>query len=166
MAFDEKNIDSKKPSDNNPFLGLLIKSCRKLMSTALSFSPGITSFISPYISSWNRWVMGKNGINVKRKIMAGGIAMTKLNAIAEALSVIPIVLTCPKKNLITSYKGMPRNPGKDVSLLFLSINTAGADERSLFLIFFITRAFILLYSQNPFFLSVPADTILHISNGR
>jgi hypothetical protein len=37
--------------------------------------------------------MGRYGIKVNRKIIAGGIAITKLNAMADARSVIPIVWT-------------------------------------------------------------------------
>jgi hypothetical protein len=54
-------------------------------------------------------------------MIAGGMAITKLNAIEEALSVIPTVLTCPKKNLITSKRETPLNPGRDVDLLLLII---------------------------------------------
>jgi hypothetical protein len=51
--------------------------------------------------------MGNKGIKVNRKMMAGGIAITKLNAMAEARSVIPTVFTWAIKNFMTSNKGMP-----------------------------------------------------------
>jgi hypothetical protein len=43
--------------------------------------------------------------------MAGGMAMIKLKAIEEALSVMPTAFTCLKKNPTTSNKEMPLNPG-------------------------------------------------------
>ena len=86
--------------------------------------------------------MGIKGINVKRKIIAGGIAITKLKAIAEALSVIPIVFTCPIKKLITSNSGMPLNPGREVDLLFLIIKATGAEASMLVNIFFKSGIFI------------------------
>ena len=46
------------------------------------------------------------------------MAITKLNAMDEARSLIPIVFTWPKKNWTTSYRGMPRKPGKEMVLLF------------------------------------------------
>ena len=60
--------------------------------------------------------------------MAGGMAITRLNEIADALSVMPTVLTWLIKKLTTSNMGMPRKPGSDVVLLLLTIRFAGAEE--------------------------------------
>ncbi len=57
-------------------------------------------------------------MSVKIKIQAGGIANNKLNAMEDARSVIPTVLTWLKKNFITSNNGMPLKPGSLVALLF------------------------------------------------
>jgi hypothetical protein len=118
IALEENNNDKAKPSDNKPLRGLLIKSSRNLINAELSFCPGITSRIRSYNSFSTRFGMGRNGISVKRKMIAGGIAITKLNAMDEARSLIPTVFTWPKKNWITSYNGMPRNPGNEMDLLF------------------------------------------------
>jgi hypothetical protein len=64
--------------------------------------------------------MGRKGIRVKRKMMAGGMAITKLKEMADARSVIPTVFTCPKKNMITSYRAIPLKPGRNVFLLKLT----------------------------------------------
>ena len=64
-------------------------------------------------------------MSVKKKMIAGGIAITKLNAMDDALSVIPTDFIWLKKNLITSKSGMPRNPGNEFALLFLTKNVAG-----------------------------------------
>ncbi len=65
-------------------------------------------------------------------MIAGGMAITKLKAIEEALSVIPTVFTWPKKNFTTSNKGIPLNPGSDDTLLFRTIYVAGCEEVRLF----------------------------------
>ena len=65
------------------------------------------------------------GMMVKRKIRKGNMARKKLKEIAEALevmypSVIPFI-----KNLVTSYKGIPSNPGRMIFLDNLMKNKTG-----------------------------------------
>jgi hypothetical protein len=67
-------------------------------------------------------------------MIAGGMAITKLNAIDEARSVIPTAFTWLKKNFITSNRGIPLNPGKDFALLLLTIKVAVRVEARLFFI--------------------------------
>ena len=104
------------------------------MRTELFFCPGTTSLIKPYNCCSNCLEIGKKGIRVKRKMMAGGIAITKLKAMEEALSVTPTVLTCLIKKFTTSNNVIPLKPGNCKILLFLTIKVAGADEAILFFI--------------------------------
>jgi hypothetical protein len=60
---------------------------------------------------------GRLGIRVKRKRQVGGMDIIKLKEMADALSVSPETRNCFLKNLITSYKGMPWNPGNTHPLL-------------------------------------------------
>jgi hypothetical protein len=46
----------------------------------------------------------------------------------DALSVMPTVLICVKKNFTTSNNGIPRNPGRDVTLLLPTICLAGGED--------------------------------------
>jgi len=56
--------------------------------------------------------IGKCGISVNRKITTGGIVIVKLNAIADALSVNPVLSACKIKNRVTSNNGIPWKPGR------------------------------------------------------
>lgn len=68
-------------------------------------------------------------------MIAGGIAITKLKAMEEALSVMPTVLTWPTKNLATSKMGIPRKPGKETALLFnISEPTKGMEVTLFFIV--------------------------------
>jgi hypothetical protein len=88
---------------------------------ALFFSPGITSRIRLYKPSSKSTEIGIKGIKVNRNMIAGGMAMTRLKEIADALSVIPTVFTCLIKKSTTSYNGIPLKPGKEVNLLLPTI---------------------------------------------
>ena len=56
---------------------------------------------------------------------AAGIAMMKLKAMAEALSLKPSLFTCPKKYFTTSCKHSWRKPGILSVLLFLIKKATG-----------------------------------------
>ena len=60
------------------------------------------------------------------------MAINKLYAMAEALSVIPTVFTWPIKKFTTSYKGIPLKPGNDVALLLSIIILTGLVAATLF----------------------------------
>jgi hypothetical protein len=142
-ALDEKNMDKTKPSERRPLRGLLMKSVKKPINTELFFSPGITSLIRLYKLCSNSFDMGNKGINVNKKIIAGGMAITKLKAMDAALSWMPTVFTWPKKKLMTSNKGTPRKPGIEVALLFLTRKFARGEAEILF--FISEKKFILFY---------------------
>jgi hypothetical protein len=71
---------------------------------------------------------------VKKKIIAGGIAITKLKAMADALSFIPTFFTCLAKKLITSKRGIPWKPGNTITLLLLTRKVIGADVETVLVI--------------------------------
>jgi hypothetical protein len=64
-------------------------------------------------------------------MMAGGIAIVKLKATEDALSVKPVLRACKKKKRITSKSGIPLKPGKNMNLLFLIRKLTGPDTRNL-----------------------------------
>lgn len=130
MALEEKNKDNKKPMDNKPLRGLLIKSFKKEMMAPLFSSPGIMLRIRLYNSNSNCRLMGKKGTRVNKKIREGGMAITKLKETAAARSLIPTVFTCLKKNSITSNKGMPWKPGGFHFLLPRITNFTGGEVSS------------------------------------
>jgi hypothetical protein len=101
-ALDEKNMDKTNPSESSPVLGFLIKSCKKCIKTELSFSPGTTSLIRPYKFLSKSTEIGNKGMSVNKKMIAEGIAITRLNAMEAALSRMPTVFTCTIKKLVTS----------------------------------------------------------------
>lgn len=61
---------------------------------------------------------------------AGGIVIVKLKAIAEALSVKPVFFACKKKKRITSKRGIPWKPGRNIFLLFLIRKLTGGETRN------------------------------------
>jgi hypothetical protein len=64
-------------------------------------------------------------------MIAGGIVIVKLKAIADALSVKPVFWACMKKNRTTSKRGMPWKPGRRIFLLFLIRKLTGVETRNL-----------------------------------
>src|SRR5436190_379595 len=163
MALEEKKRDNIKPMESKPFLGLFKKSSRKPISGELFFWPGMMSRINVYSSLMTSSEIGMCGINVKRKIIAGGMAMVKLNAIAEALSVIPTVFTCFRKNIHTSYKDTPRKPGNEICLLFSAMKLTGAELR-IFFSMVSYRDIIFYWPNQAVWLMLPGK-VLHISYG-
>ena len=67
-------------------------------------------------------------------MMAGGIVIVKLKAMAEALSVKPVFFVCKKKKRITSNNGMPWKPGRNIFLLFRIRKLTGRETIILLLI--------------------------------
>src|SRR4029078_12636756 len=57
----------------------------------------------------------------------GGMVITKLNAIADDLSVKPVFFAWRNKNRTTSKSGIPWKPGKKIFLLFLIRKLTGGD---------------------------------------
>jgi hypothetical protein len=55
----------------------------------------------------NWFEIGMYGTSVNKKIIAGGIAIKRLKAIEEALSLNPSFFNSSKKNFTTSKRGMP-----------------------------------------------------------
>lgn len=119
MALEEKNMDKIKPIESKPVLGLLMKSFKNPIKTELFFSPGTTSRIRLNKFCSNASDIGKKGMRVNKKIIAGGMAIIKLKAMEAALSWIPTVFSWATKKLTTSYKGIFLKPGREVALLFL-----------------------------------------------
>ena len=64
-------------------------------------------------------------MSVNKKIAAAGIAIIKLKAMAEALSLNPILFTWLKKNFITSNRHNPKKPGSIIVLLRLIKKATG-----------------------------------------
>ena len=95
-------------------------------------------------------------MSVNKKMIAGGIAITKLNAIEEARSVIPTDFTWLKKNFTTSNRGMPLNPGSEFALLLLTMKVAGRVDAIL--------SFNLVRNDMLNDCSALAGILLHISN--
>ncbi len=114
MPLDAKKSASSKLNESRPIRELSIKPSTKLIRFRLCTLAGIISVINPCSSFFNAafLIRGRLGIRVKRKRKVGGMAMIKLYATADARSVMPTVLTCLKKNIITSYKGTPSKPGR------------------------------------------------------
>ena len=93
-AFEEKYNERMNPNESKPVLGLRMKSCKKVISGELRSCPGMISRMRLYKPFSNSFEMGRYGISVNKKIMAGGIAITKLKEIAAALSFMPMVFIC------------------------------------------------------------------------
>ena len=96
-----------KPIDNKPVFGLLNRSFIVVIINDRDSELGNTSAINVNNSSCIFLATGKYGIKVKIKIAAAGMAIIKLKATAEALSLMPILFIWLKKNFITSYKHKP-----------------------------------------------------------
>src|SRR5438046_894109 len=85
-------------------------------------------------------------------MIAGGMAITILNEMADALSTIPTLRTCSKKNFTTSYKGIPWKPGRRRRLLHPITIVTGAEEANTFFVarkIFIMALHVSLYFENP-----------------
>ncbi len=96
------------------------------------------------------------------------MAITILKEIAEALSTMPTLRTCAKKNFITSYKGIPWKPGGCIFLLQPTINVTGGEETKRFFVALTTFIIVYpasLYRLNPAY-SMTAGILSHISYDR
>src|ERR1700712_162979 len=107
MALEEYNTARKNPRDNNPLLGVFKKSFKNFCTARNVLRSLIRSLASKSNCGVIDFEIGMYGSSVQRKITAAGIAMRKLNAIADALSFKPTFFTCLKKNATTSYSGRP-----------------------------------------------------------
>ena len=95
IALEAKYRAVIKPIEMIPIFELSINESTNFIRFSLCTFKGITSVINPC-----NWILrllfemkGKLGISVNRNKKEGGIAIIKLYAIAEALSVSPVVFT-------------------------------------------------------------------------
>jgi len=118
IPLDEKMIVAMNITRSQPPL-LFVTISIIVVSRKLKALTGIMLSKSLISSSW-KFGIGINGISVKRKIDAGNRAISRLNAIAEAL----VTRTPFRKPLMTNLKtwftGTPSKPGKTRLLSFLS----------------------------------------------